>query len=160
MSSPLYEWAKRHGVSWQAIEELRVLFGTHKPVPEYDGPDWSEAAVQSRVRIEAPKRGYTLFRNNVGALLDSRGVPVRYGLANDSPELNKRLKSSDLIGWKPTLVTPCMVETYVAVFCAFEVKEAVWVYKGDAHEQAQRRWLEMVAADGGIGQFITSEDQL
>lgn len=159
MNTPLFQWARKHGVTWQAIEELRAIFGTDVPVaPAMQ--DLSEAAVQSRVRLEAPRRGYTLWRNNCGALLDARGVPVRFGLGNDSPQLNARLKSSDLIGWKATLVTPCMVGSYVAVFASFEVKEAVWTYAGNAHEKAQEAWLKLVAADGGIARFITSETQL
>lgn len=159
MNSPLYAWARKHGVTWQAIEELRAIFGMDAPtVPVLH--DSSEAAVQSRVRMEAPKRGYMLYRNNVGALLDERGVPVRYGLANESPVMNRALKSSDLIGWKPTLVTPCMVGSYVAVFVSLEVKEAVWTYSGTAHEKAQEAWLKLVAKDGGIARFITSEEQL
>jgi len=159
MNSPLYAWARRHNLTWQCVEELRAIFGQDVPsAPVLQ--DISEAAVQSRIRVEAPKRGYMLWRNNVGILRDERGVPVSFGLANDRPGLNKRLKSSDLIGWKATLVTPCMVGSYVAVFCSFEVKEAVWTYKGDTHEKAQEAWLKLVAADGGIARFITSETQL
>jgi hypothetical protein len=159
MNSPLYQWARRHNLTWQAIEELRAILGQDVPsAPVLQ--DLSEAAVQSSIMLEAPKREYRLFRNNVGALIDSRGVPVRYGLANTSPELNKRLKSSDLIGWKATLVTPCMVGSYVAVFCSFEVKEAVWTYGGTPREKAQEAWIKLVAADGGIARFITSETQL
>lgn len=159
MNSPLYAWARKHGVTWQAVEELRAIFGQDVPVSS-PLQDLSEAAVQSRIMIEAPKREYRLFRNNVGALIDSRGVPVRYGLANTSPQLNARLKSSDLIGWKPSLVTPCMVGSYVAVFCSFEVKEAVWTYGGTPREKAQEAWIKLVAADGGIARFINNEADL
>jgi hypothetical protein len=159
--TPLYAWANRHNVSWQAIEELRAIFGTDKPNHEYAQiADRSEAAVQNNIRLAAPKKGYMLWRNNVGSLLDSRGVPVRFGLGNDSPQINRVLKSSDLVGWKPTLVTPSMVGRYVAVFVALEVKESVWRYKGDAHEKAQESWLKLVAADGGIARFVTKEGDL
>jgi hypothetical protein len=159
--TPLYAWAKRHNLTWQCIEELRAIFGTDKPNHKYaEIADRSEAAVQNAIQRAAPHKGYMLFRNNVGALLDSRGVPVRYGLANERPGDNKKLKSSDLIGWKPTLVTPSMVGRYVAVFVSLEVKEAVWTYKGDAHEKAQESWLKLVAADGGIARFITKDEDL
>ncbi len=159
MNSPLYRWARRHNLTWQCVEELRAIFGQDLPsAPVLQ--DLSEAAVQSRIMLEAPKREYRLFRNNVGSLLDSRGVPLRYGLANTSPELNKRLKSSALIGWKATLVTPCMVGSYVAVFASFEVKEAVWTYGGTPREKAQEAWLKLVAADGGIARFINNEADL
>lgn len=157
--TPLYAWARRHNIPWQAVEELRSLFGIDVSAVTVL-KDLSEGAVQSRVREEAPRHGYMLWRNNVGALLDERGVPVRYGLANDTKKLNDRLKSSDLIGWRPTLVTPDMVGSYVAVFVSFEVKEAVWTYSGTPREKAQKTWLELVAKDGGIARFITSEAQL
>lgn len=161
MTSPLYAWARKHGLSWQAVEELRSILGQGAPTFT-PGTDWgrSEAAVQNAVRLEAPRRGYMLWRNNCGALLDERGVPVRYGLANDSPAMNRALKSSDLVGWRPTLVTPEMVGSYVAVFCSFEIKEAAWAYGGTPREKAQAAWIGLVAKDGGIARFVTSETQL
>ena len=59
----------------------------------------SEAAVQAAIRIRASELGVRLFRNNVGACVDETGRVIRYGLANDSAQLQKRLKSSDLVGW-------------------------------------------------------------
>lgn len=160
MNTPLYTWARKHGLTWQCVEELRSILGIGASTVPSDAPAYSEAAVQSRVRLEAPKRGYCLYRNNVGVLLDSRGVPVSFGLANETRAMNRVLKSSDLIGWKPKLVTPCMVGSYVAVFCSFEIKEATWQYSGNAHEKAQLAWIENVAKDGGIARFITHERQL
>ena len=48
----------------------------------------ARAAVQAAVRLEAARMGILLFRNNVGALIDVRGIPVRYGLANESTQIN------------------------------------------------------------------------
>ena len=107
MSPAVYQWAARHGVSLQALAELQAVFGMqggHDLPPEVKGT--SEAAVQAAVRLEAARKGVRLFRNNVGALVDSRGVPVRYGLANDSKQLNEVMKSADLIGWRPLLIEP------------------------------------------------------
>jgi hypothetical protein len=121
----------------------------------------SESAVQSLVRLAGPKVGMRLFRNNVGAIKDERGVPVRYGLANDSPALNKRLKSSDLIGWRRLPIAPAMVGCVVAQFVSLECKRPGWSFgPGDEREEAQRRWLELVLADGGYAKFVTDPDQL
>ena len=56
-----------------------------------------------------------LFRNNVGLAFSRDGTPVRFGLANGSP---------DLVGWKRVTVTPEMVGQTVAVAVGIEVKTA------------------------------------
>jgi hypothetical protein len=143
-----------------ALRELRAIFnleGAHA-IPTMTGT--SEAAVQSKVRLEAAHKGLKLWRNNVGALLDSRGVPVRYGLANDSPLLNKTIKSGDLIGWRPVVVTPAHVGSMIAQFVSRECKRPDWKYSGDDHEKAQLRWAEAVTADGGDAAFCNGEGTL
>lgn len=121
----------------------------------------SEARVQSQVRLAAPYADMRLWRNNVGAITDERGVPVRFGLANDNPALNKQLKSSDLIGWRRRVIAPTDVGTTIAQFCALECKHEAWVRRpGDEHEEAQERWLGLVTADGGYARFITRAEQL
>jgi hypothetical protein len=57
--------------------------------------------------------GCRLFRNNTGAIKDAEGRLVRFGLCKGS---------SDLIGFRPTVITPDMVGQTVAVFTAIEVK--------------------------------------
>lgn len=153
----LYTWAARWGVSLAALKDLERDLGLEGVgvMPAKSGI--SEAAVQSVVRLEAARYGVRLWRNNVGALKDERGVPVRYGLANDSKELNRVIKSGDLIGWRKTLITPDMVGRHVAVFVSREIKEAGWRYKADQHEQAQLRWAQLVIADGGDAKFATGE---
>ena len=69
-------WAKRHGVSPQALQELRLLYGVGSTVPPML-PGESEAAVQNRIRLEASDKGLRIWRNNVGVLMDDRGIPVR-----------------------------------------------------------------------------------
>ena len=107
MIPPLAEWQQRHGVSPEAMVELQnVLIGA---VPDQLAPDatGSEAAGQQRIRLEAPHHGVRLWRNNVGALPDKYGNLVRYGLANESKAMNKKLKSADLIASNtPTLANP------------------------------------------------------
>jgi hypothetical protein len=119
----------------------------------------SEAAVQAAVRLEYARRGYRLFRNNSGALRDESGRLVRFGLGNDSPQINAVLKSSDLIGWHPTLVTPEMVGTCVARFVSLECKPPGWhLTPGDKRAQAQDAWLRLVLEGGGEARFMTGVD--
>lgn len=120
----------------------------------------SEAAVQAQVRLEAARKGLRLWRNNVGVLTDERGVPVRYGLANDSKQLNSVVKSGDLIGWRPVLITPAHLGITIAQFVSRECKRVGWTYKGDAREQAQLRWAEMIIADGGDAAFCCGQETL
>lgn len=117
-----------------------------------------EAAIQSRVRLEASRQGWHLWRNNVGVLLDSRGVPVRYGLANDSKAVNTSVKSGDLIGIRPLAITLEMVGGVVGQFVSVECKRPGWKHNpNDAHEQAQMRWAEIVLLAGGHAIFTTGQ---
>jgi hypothetical protein len=121
----------------------------------------SETAVQAAVRLEAARRGMRLWRNNVGALLDSRGVPVRYGLANDSKQLNQMIKSADLVGWEVVRITPDMVGTYIARVLSVECKPEGWAFNpNDAHEVAQKAWADLINRDGGRALFATGADCL
>jgi hypothetical protein len=119
----------------------------------------SEGAVSQERLLHYDALGWRLFRNNVGQLLDKRGIPVRYGLNNVSKAVNDSCKSSDYIGWRPLLITPDMVGDVIAQFCSIEFKHEGWTparptNRADyAHEQAQLKWLEMVRADGGFGVF-------
>lgn len=154
----LTQWAIRHAVTPAALAELRNLMGLDGaaevlPDPKRPHEPASEGYVQSRVRLEAAQKDILLFRNNVGALLDERGVPVRYGLANDTAAMNKRIKSADLIGIRRVTVTPDMVGHVLGLFVSREVKRTGWVYKGDAHEEAQRRWLDLILSYGGDAAF-------
>lgn len=119
-----------------------------------------EQDVQSSIRLEAPTRGVRLFRNNVGVLLDKRGVPVRYGLANDTAKLNEKLKSADLIGWRRVLITPAMVGHIIAQVVSRECKPTGWTPAREgtqlfAHEEAQREWARIINEDGGDARFAT-----
>lgn len=163
MISPLInQWAIRWGISYAALADLEEVFGlkmlTHMESP---GPvSHSESYVQSCVRLEAARKGLKLWRNNVGALADERGIPVRYGLGNDSPALNKRIKSGDLIGWRPLVITPSLIGVKVAQFVSRECKRPDWKYTGNDRESAQLRWAEAVNADGGDAAFCTGEGTL
>lgn len=156
--STLSDWANRHAIGGQAMAELYQMLGfTPETPPELTGR--AEAYVQSAVRLAGPAHGYLLGRNNVGALKDERGVPVRYGWLNDSAALNKQVKTGDLLGlqsgWFRDYET--LEPVKVAVFAMAECKRAGWTYSGDAHEIAQLRAINMVQAAGGIAGFTTGQ---
>lgn len=121
----------------------------------------SETRVQSLVRLEAAQKHKRLWRNNVGAIKDERGVPVRYGLANDSKSLNTELKSADLIGWEPILITADMVGMTFARFLSVECKHENWTPgEHPEREQAQQRWADLVNAAGGRALIVTKPGSL
>lgn len=156
MTPAVKYWAIRHGIGAQALQELAALFGLaggHELPPEVKGV--SEGAVQSAVRLEAARKGVRLWRNNVGALVDARGVPVRYGLANDSKELNGKLKSADLIGWRPVRIEPHHVGSVIGQFVSREIKRVGWHYTGADREPAQLAWAQLATADGCDASFAT-----
>jgi hypothetical protein len=115
----------------------------------------TEQDIQTAIRLAASQQGHVLWRNNSGVLRDERGVPVRFGLCNDSAQLNAQCKSSDLVGIKQVLVTQEMVGTVVGVFWAVECKRAGWKYKATDREVAQLRFIEAVRGMGGVGQFAS-----
>lgn len=163
--STLTAWAAQYGVSAQALVALNHMLGAHDYIPApNEGPAGSvvlsEAAVQAATRVRASKQGKRLWRNNVGVLKDERGVPVRYGLANDSKAVNDRIKSGDLIGINPRIITPQDVGTLIGQFVSIECKESGWRYTGSPREEAQRDWALLVTSLGGEAKFLTDARQL
>ena len=157
----LNAWALRHNIPNSALEDLRAEFGLVNDTPIGSPLEVkSEAAIQNLVRLEASAKGLRVWRNNVGVLMDERGIPVRYGLANDSKQMNTHIKSSDLIGIRPVLITQEMVGSTIGQFVAREVKAGSWRYTGSARELAQLRYLELVVSLGGDGQFCNAEGSL
>ena len=152
----LTAWSIRHSVSLQALDELRILLTSTMPSPA-TAQGASENDVQARVRLAASQAGNVLWRNNVGMLRDERGVPVRFGLCNDSKALNEHVKSSDLVGIKRLTVTREMVGSVVGQFYAREVKKVGWKYAGTPREVAQLRFIETVVAMGGCAGFTVGE---
>jgi hypothetical protein len=152
----LEQWAIKWGVSYEAIQDLRKQFGAINTDPVTPVRGNGEAAVQNEIRLEASKAGLRLWRNNVGAIKDERGVPVRYGLCNDNAQLNASLKSSDLIGIRPVLIQPHHVGTVIGQFVAREVKAPTWRYTATTREMAQLRFLELVTSLGGDACFANS----
>lgn len=152
----LNQWAIKWGVPADAVEDLRREFGLVNTDPPLQ-PGESEAAVQTRIRLEASRKGCRVWRNNVGGTYTDDGGFIRYGLANDSEQMNARIKSSDLIGLRPVTIEPHHVGTVVGQFVAREAKPTGWQYTGTKREKAQLNFLNLVVSMGGDAQFANSE---
>jgi hypothetical protein len=120
----------------------------------------NENELSALVRLEAEKQGMRLWRNNVGATYTKEGNFIRYGLANDSKQLNSVVKSADLIGVKPIRITSEMIGKVIGQFVSYEIKNPHWVYRGTPHEMSQHRWLELIKMLGGDARFITKLEDL
>lgn len=120
----------------------------------------SESVQQSLIRLAGSRKGMLLFRNNVGALLDARGVPVRYGLANESKAMNQQVKSADLIGIEPIVITQEMVGQTIGRFVSIEVKDEDWNFSGKGRELAQMAWKELINSNGGRAFFATKPEDI
>lgn len=163
MLNPYYTWAARWGIPPQALGELFAELGVVTLPDATKEPDVnkSEAWVQSMIKLNAAKGDtLTLWRNNVGALQDERGVPVRYGLMNESKRVNSQYKSGDLVGIRRVLITQQMVGHVIGQFCSIEVKEPGWQYTGQGRETAQMNWANAVNARGGIAIFLCNPDNI
>ncbi len=155
----LNAWAARHSVSQAAINELMFMLAVD-PAPGSEATQRSEAAGQQEIRLAGSTMGGCLWRNNVGAFTADDGTPVRYGLANDSPRVNKRVKSSDLIGFLPFKIAPQHIGQTLAVFIAVECKRGDWVWHNTDREQAQRRYHQIVQLGGGCAGFARTRADL
>lgn len=114
-----------------------------------------ERDVTELEQLDAARRGAWVLRNNSGAFKDSRGVQVRYGLGNTSSKFNKVMKSSDLVGLEPVIITEEMVGMTMGRFLAIECKRPGWKYTGDDREVAQKRFIDKVVELGGRAYFST-----
>ena len=151
MLDPLAQWEQAHPAA------ARALWSLLTPASLAPHGAGSEARVQSQIRLSAAQMGVRIYRNNVGVLKDDRGVPLRFGLANDTSAMNSVIKSSDLIGWRPILITDEMVGTKIAKFVSIECKAANWKWKATDRERAQAAWHALVNRDGGEGYFSTGQ---
>jgi hypothetical protein len=153
------EWANRWGIPPEAIKDLQNTLVSQTPDPKTQDGE-SEAAIQTRIRLEASRKGARLFRNNVGATYTEDGSFLRYGLANDSKQMNDHIKSHDLIGIRPVLIEPHHVGKIIGQFVSREVKAAGWKYRGTEREEAQLRWAILIASMGGDACFANGEGTL
>lgn len=152
------QWAARWRIPPDAVADLYRTLTYATRTPPIKGT--SEAAVQASVRLEAASKGVQLWRNNVGSLLDQRGIPVRYGLANESKAENTNIKSGDLIGIRPVRITQQHVGRTIGQFVSREIKHHNWHWRGDRHEMAQARWALIVAIAGGDALIVNSTGSL
>lgn len=121
----------------------------------------TETPAQQQVRLAMARMGAQIWRNNTGAFQDETGRWIRYGLCNDSKELNAQIKSSDLIGGTPIVIQPHHVGQTFAILTAIECKRPGWhLTPGDKRGQAQKRFIDLVVGIGGFAGFATGPDDL
>jgi hypothetical protein len=145
----VHAWATRWQIPAACLAELLAIMGV-SPVPPAADAQGSEAGVQAAVRLEAARRGALLWRNNCGATQDERGNYIRYGLCNESKQVNAVCKSSDLIGIGSD-----------GRFWAIETKAPGWKYReSDARAKAQLAFIKLVLARGGVAKFVTGVEEL
>ena len=153
-------WAQQWGILPEALADLRTKLHKHPPLLQGLQSAMSEAAVQQRIRMAAPKHRVRLYRNNNGMAMDKNGNPIRFGLGNDSTQANKIAASSDLIGITEHIVTPEDIGQMLGVFTSVEVKKHGWKYKGTPREQAQLNWIEHILLHGGRALFATCPEDV
>ena len=149
------EWMAAWNIPQAAIDDLQRRL-TVEVAPSRSGRSELESDAQARTRLEASKAGVMLLRNNVGAGMLDNGRFMRWGLANDSTAVNRRIKSGDLIGIRKRVITPADVGHVMGQFTSREMKRPGWGYHpNDEHERAQMRWAILVATMGGDSGFST-----
>lgn len=161
------EWRQR----WpDAAQELDALLTQGVTPPDATSADKSESWVQGQERRNFAKQGAAAWRNNVGATKTKEHAqcpkccfnfviqrpPIRFGLCNDSHQLNEKFKSGDLILAIPRLIKPHHVGTRIAQFGSVEIKRPGWKHNpNDPHEAAQAAWAALVNNLGGFATFST-----
>ena len=153
----LNEWALKHHVSLEALVELKTMWIKESPAVGVDDIAGPEQMVSHSIRLQASEAGARLWRNNVGAGRLENGRFIRWGLCNDTPELNRKVKSADLIGLRPILISPAMVGQTIGQFVSREVKRRGWRYHDTEEERAQVRWMNIINAMGGDATITTGE---
>lgn len=169
------EWANKWRIPQEAFAELVALSVVPPTTDEMSGDNKSEAYVQSRVLLEGGDRGVYLWRNNVGAgslyplndlceacqlAVGPKVRMIRWGLANQSKRINSEIKSGDLIGGKPTLITADMVGSTVLKFYSRECKSEGWEWRGTEREVAQLAWTTLINSLGGDAAIVNSVGSL
>lgn len=124
-----------------------------------------EGEASKIARIRASELGMRLFRNNTGVLKNQDGIPVRYGLGNESQKLVKERTFGDYVGITPIVITPEMVGSTVGVFSMLEMKApdtlVSTIKKANNHPQsreaAQFRAIKHIRELGGMAWFASCE---
>lgn len=148
------QWAADWGIPMAAMMDFRDRCGMLGTVQTAATPLTEESGVQNQVRItEYRERKALLWRNNVGAGFSEEGDFMRWGLANDSAQMNKVMKSSDLIGVQPYVVSVADIGRTLGLFRAVECKKPGWHYTGEDREAAQLTFGNRVMSLGGLFEF-------
>ncbi len=84
---------------------------------------------------------------------------MRFGLANDTPAMNARIKMGDLVGLRPLVITEAHIGQTLGIFWMREVKRPGWKWPKtpSPREVAQRAGIELVLSRGGDAAFTTGE---
>ena len=88
-----------------------------------------ETNIMNKIMLAMSKKGYLIWRNQVGLFKTLDGRTVNIGIKG----------SSDLMAVKPTVITPEMVGQTLAVFVAVEVKTAT-----GRQSEPQKKWQKAV----------------
>jgi hypothetical protein len=105
-----------------------------------------ETNITHEIQMAASKRGVVLLKNVRGLFLTLDGKRrVASGLQAKG--------SSDLIGFRPVVITPEMVGSTVAVFCAVEVKTPTGKVSPE-----QRHFIDVILKNGGFAGVSRSVD--
>ena len=120
----------------------------------------SESAVLTDIRLAASRLGWRLYRNNKGAGKLENGSFVRWGLCNESAAVGSKIRSADLIGIRPVVITQAMVGQTIGQFVSVEVKAPGWRPSAtNEHEIAQRRWATVINELGGYAVITNNVDE-
>jgi hypothetical protein len=147
------DWARDWGIPLAVVNDLKQRLGmdgtyaTQHVKRATEGA--SEGHVQTKVQLEAARLDIHLFRNNVGVAFNEDSRPVRYGLANESAEMNARLASSDLIGIRKVFIEPRHLGSTIGQFVARECKHGTWTYSGTEREIRQLAFGSLILQYGG-----------
>ena len=104
-----------------------------------------ETNIMNRIMLYMSKKGYLIWRNQVGLFKTMDGRTVNIGIKG----------SSDLMAVKPTVITPEMVGQTLAVFVAVEVKTAT-----GRQSEPQKKWQKAVEKLGVKYILARSEDDI
>lgn len=154
------DWANKWGVPTEAVQDYYAELGADDQTPAPPSHVRSEADVSKLVQLEASAKSCRLWRNNVGAGKLENGSFVRWGLCNESEQMNRVVKSSDLIGIRPIQIQQHHIGTVIGQFMAREVKAPNWKYSGKGREAAQLAFIELVASLGGDAAFANGEGSI
>lgn len=146
------------------IKKLEAMVAPPAP-EEFFEYEKSEKRIQKELRLAAQDMNGMLLRNNSGVAREPdahKGIRViRYGLGNTSVTVNRRFKSSDLIGILPVFIGKEHLGRKFGVFVAVETKKPGFKFRlGGERTMAQANFLMTVNNLGGLGIFATGPEDL